>query len=69
MEQQVQYCATSDGVRIAYASAGGGPLLIIVPGWLFPPPLHMGGACEGVLGAARETPLRRAVRRARDGPK
>ncbi|MCH7697901.1 MAG: adenylate/guanylate cyclase domain-containing protein [Chloroflexi bacterium] len=34
MEQQVEYCTTSDGVRIAYASVGEGCPLIVVPGWL-----------------------------------
>ena len=34
MEQQVQYCTTSDGVRIAYASVGEGRPLIVVPGWV-----------------------------------
>ena len=34
MEQQVRYCTTSDGVRIAYASVGGGRPLIVVPGWV-----------------------------------
>ena len=34
MEQQIRYCTTSDGVRIAYATAGQGPPLVIVPGWM-----------------------------------
>jgi len=33
MEQQIRYCTTSDGVRIAYAIAGEGPPLIRVQGW------------------------------------
>jgi class 3 adenylate cyclase/pimeloyl-ACP methyl ester carboxylesterase len=34
MEQQIRFCTTSDGVRIAYATLGSGPPLILVPGWL-----------------------------------
>ena len=34
MEQQIRFCTTSDGVRIAYATAGQGPPLVIVPSWL-----------------------------------
>jgi len=33
-EQQVRFCTTSDGVRIAYASVGQGPPLVRVLGWL-----------------------------------
>ena len=33
MEQQVRFCTTSDGVRIAYATAGQGPPLVLVAGW------------------------------------
>ena len=31
MEREIQYCTTSDGVRIAYALRGAGPLLVICP--------------------------------------
>jgi class 3 adenylate cyclase len=34
MEQQIRFCTTSDGVRIAYAVAGEGPPLVVVPGWV-----------------------------------
>jgi class 3 adenylate cyclase len=33
MEQQVRFCTTSDGVRIAYATVGQGPPLVRVLGW------------------------------------
>jgi class 3 adenylate cyclase/pimeloyl-ACP methyl ester carboxylesterase len=34
MEQQVRFCTTSDGVRIAYATVGQGPPLVRILGWL-----------------------------------
>ena len=34
MDQQIKFCTTSDGVRIAYAVAGSGYPLVWVPGWL-----------------------------------
>ncbi len=34
MEQQIRFCTTSDGTRIAYATMGVGPPLVWVPGWL-----------------------------------
>jgi len=34
MEQQIRFCKTSDGVRIAYATVGKGPPLVFVPGWI-----------------------------------
>ena len=34
MEQQIRFCTTSDGVRIAYATAGSGPPMVLVPAWL-----------------------------------
>ncbi len=34
MEQQIRFCTASDGVRIAYATAGEGPPLVVVPSWL-----------------------------------
>ena len=33
MEQQIRFCTTSDGVRIAYATVGQGPPLIRALGW------------------------------------
>lgn len=33
MEQEIRFCATSDGVRIAYAIAGDGQPLVRVAGW------------------------------------
>jgi class 3 adenylate cyclase/pimeloyl-ACP methyl ester carboxylesterase len=33
LHQKVGYCTTSDGVRIAYATVGKGPPLVIVAGW------------------------------------
>ncbi|UCD58030.1 MAG: alpha/beta hydrolase, partial [Candidatus Hydrogenedentota bacterium] len=33
MEQQIRYCTTSDGVRIAYAITGEGPPVVRVVGW------------------------------------
>jgi len=34
MEQQIRFCATPDGVRIAYSTIGQGPAVVIVPGWI-----------------------------------
>ena len=34
MEQEIRFCATSDGVRIAYFTAGQGPTVVVVPGWI-----------------------------------
>jgi len=34
MEQQIRFCTTSDGVRIAYATAGEGPPLVKAANWL-----------------------------------
>jgi hypothetical protein len=33
MEQDIRFCKTSDGVRIAFASVGQGPPLIRALGW------------------------------------
>ncbi len=33
MEQQIRFCTTPDGVRIAYATVGEGPPLVRVLGW------------------------------------
>jgi pimeloyl-ACP methyl ester carboxylesterase/DNA-binding CsgD family transcriptional regulator len=34
MEQQIGFCTTADGVRIAYASVGRGPVIVKAPNWL-----------------------------------
>src|SRR3990172_10429394 len=34
MEQDIRFCTTSDGVRIAYATVGQGPPLVRVLGWM-----------------------------------
>ena len=34
MGQQIRFCTTSDGARIAYATASEGPPLVFVPGWI-----------------------------------
>ena len=34
MEQQIHFCTTSDGVRIAYATAGHGPPLVMIFPWV-----------------------------------
>ena len=34
MEQRVRFCTTTDGVRIAYATVGEGPPLMVVSGWV-----------------------------------
>jgi class 3 adenylate cyclase len=34
MEQEIRFCTTFDGVRIAYATVGEGPPLVFVPGWI-----------------------------------
>ena len=34
MEQQIRFCTSSDGTRIAYATAGQGPPLVRALGWL-----------------------------------
>ncbi len=33
MQQEIQYCAASDGVRLAYATMGKGPLIVRAPHW------------------------------------
>jgi pimeloyl-ACP methyl ester carboxylesterase len=33
IEQRIAYCTTADGVRIAYATAGNGPVIVRVLGW------------------------------------
>jgi len=34
MEQQIRFCTTSGGVRIAYATAGSGPPLVLITAWV-----------------------------------
>ncbi|HEY40577.1 MAG TPA: alpha/beta fold hydrolase [Dehalococcoidia bacterium] len=34
MEQQIRFCTTPDGARLAYAAVGQGPALVIPPGWV-----------------------------------
>ena len=34
MKQQIRFCKTADGVRIAYATTGDGPPLVKVSNWL-----------------------------------
>ena len=34
MEQQIRFCKTADGVRIAYSTMGQGPAVVQVPGWI-----------------------------------
>jgi class 3 adenylate cyclase/pimeloyl-ACP methyl ester carboxylesterase len=34
MEQEIRFCTTSDGVRIAYAAVGEGPPLVLAWGWI-----------------------------------
>jgi hypothetical protein len=34
MEQQIKFCSTDDGVRIAYATVGKGPPLVKAANWL-----------------------------------
>lgn len=34
MEQEIRFCTTSDGVRVAHATVGEGPPLVVVSAWL-----------------------------------
>ncbi len=34
MEQQISFCKTADGFRIAYSITGQGPAVVMVPGWI-----------------------------------
>lgn len=34
MQQEIHFCTTKDGVRIAYASVGNGPVLVKAPNWM-----------------------------------
>jgi class 3 adenylate cyclase len=34
MEQQIRFCKTADGVRLAYITLGQGPTILIAPGWI-----------------------------------
>jgi len=40
MEQQIRFCKTADGARIAYSTMGQGPTVVLVPGWISH--LHLG---------------------------
>ena len=33
MEQQIRFCTSADGTRIAYATLGEGPPLVYITGW------------------------------------
>ena len=49
MEPQIRFCTSADGTRIAYATAGEGPLLFYVNGW----PGHLGVEWESQCGRTR----------------
>ena len=34
MQQQIRFCKTPDGARLAYATVGSGPPLVKVANWL-----------------------------------
>jgi pimeloyl-ACP methyl ester carboxylesterase/DNA-binding CsgD family transcriptional regulator len=34
LQQEIRFCTTRDGVRIAYASVGSGPVLVKAPNWM-----------------------------------
>jgi pimeloyl-ACP methyl ester carboxylesterase len=34
MEQEIRFCKTADGARIAYSTMGQGPAIVLVPGWI-----------------------------------
>jgi pimeloyl-ACP methyl ester carboxylesterase len=34
MEQQIHFCTTPDGARLAYSTVGQGPALVVPPGWV-----------------------------------
>ena len=34
MERQIHFCTTPDGARLAYATVGEGPALVVPPGWV-----------------------------------
>ena len=50
IKQQIRFCTSHDGVRIAYASSGQGPPLVKVANWLSPPRVRLGE--PGVAAAA-----------------
>jgi class 3 adenylate cyclase len=59
MEQEIRFCTTSDGVRIAYATMGQGPPLVSVPGWLSP---NKYSACDPRLASSyRELAAKRQL--------
>jgi pimeloyl-ACP methyl ester carboxylesterase/DNA-binding CsgD family transcriptional regulator len=55
MEQQVRYCATASGPRVAYATVGQGPALLVPPGWIG----HLELTWQDPLVRAFYTPLAR----------
>src|SRR3954465_2384147 len=34
VEQELRFCTMPDGARLAYALAGAGPPLVVIPGWV-----------------------------------
>jgi len=34
LEQQIRFCITTDGLRLAYATVGQGPALVVIPPWV-----------------------------------
>jgi pimeloyl-ACP methyl ester carboxylesterase len=34
LEQQIRFCITTDGLRLAYSTVGQGPALVVPPGWI-----------------------------------
>jgi pimeloyl-ACP methyl ester carboxylesterase/DNA-binding CsgD family transcriptional regulator len=55
LEQQVRYCATASGLRVAYATVGQGPGLVVPPGWIG----HLELTWQDPLVRAFYTPLAR----------
>ncbi len=64
-DPMVEFCHTRAGPRVAYASAGTGPPLVMVPGWLTHVTALWGhpAACEiaGIAAASRRSPLSRCL--------
>jgi pimeloyl-ACP methyl ester carboxylesterase/DNA-binding CsgD family transcriptional regulator len=55
MEPQIRYCTTASGPRVAYATVGRGPALLVPPGWIG----HLELAWQDPLVRAFYTPLAR----------
>ena len=34
MAEQIRFCATESGIRLAYTVTGSGPPLVVVPSWI-----------------------------------